>query len=546
MAGAAAYARESIAAFRGVMRRPTMRRAQLSSAAAWTSESALITALAVYAFQHGGAKAVGIVGFARLLPAAISLPFVSALADRMPRQRLLMISGVVRAGATGGAAAAAMMSAPPVIVYALAVVATIAFTVYRPAHTALLPSLCTTPAELTSANAARTLLDGLSALAGPLVVAAVLQAAGPDVGFLVTGLFSAYSAFAMALVRFEAPPVLGAERRPVLQEVRDGFSALIRRPPVVLLVGLAGAQAMVRGALNVLVVVISVELIHTGESGVGLLWAAFGAGGLAGAAVTFGLVANRRLGAFFGAGLALWGIPIMLMALVSAPAPAILLFAAVGVGNALVDVTIFTLLQRLLDDRVLARVAGTSEMLWTLAGALGSLLAPALVALLGTSSALVATGASLPALLTLSWAALRRIDATVELRDVEIELLQRVPMLRPLPVPAIEQLASRAQTVRFNANDVIFGEGDAGAQFFVIVEGEVDIVKHGKWVHRLAQGDCFGEIALLRVIPRTATACALTDVELRGLDAEAFVHAVTGFSRSSQEAEAMVHERLSA
>lgn len=87
------------------MRRPAMRRAQLSSAAAWTSESALTTALAVYAFQQGGAKAVGIVGFVRLLPAALALPFMSALADRIPRQRLLMFSGAVRAAAVAAAAA---------------------------------------------------------------------------------------------------------------------------------------------------------------------------------------------------------------------------------------------------------------------------------------------------------------------------------------------------------------------------------------------------------------------------------------------------------
>jgi MFS family permease len=538
------YVAASAGAVRDVMRDPNMRGAQLSSAAAWTSEWAFVTALAVYAFEHGGAKAVGIVGFVRVLPAAVSLPFLSALADRMPRQRLLTATGAVRAVAAASAGASALAGVTPVLVYALAAVATIAFTAYRPAHTALIPSLCTTAGELARANAVRTLLDGASALAGPLAIAAVLEAAGAGVAFLVTGVLAAYSALAMALISFEAPPLLAAARRPVIREVRDGFSALVRHPPVFLLAGLAGAQAMVRGALNVLLVVVAVEFMGTGESGVGLLWAAFGAGGLAGAVATFGLVASRRLGALFGVGIALWGIPLALVAATSSTPLALALVAVVGVGNALVDVTIFTLMQRLLDDGVLGRVLGTSEMLWTLALAFGSLLAPVLVSALGARGALLATGLSLPFLLVLTWRGLQRIDTEVEVRDVEIALLQQVPMLRPLPVPAIEQLASRTQTERYAAEELIFRQGDPGDRFYVIAEGEVRLRVDGGENWSLHRGEWFGELALLRPVPRTATARATTNVEVRTLDAQAFVHAVSGFSASTREADAIVSDRL--
>jgi hypothetical protein len=282
----------------------------------------------------------------------------------------------------------------------------------------------------------------------------------------------------------------------------------------------------------------------TGESGVGLLWAAFGAGGLAGAVATFGLVASRRLGALFGVGIALWGIPLALVAATSSTPLALALVAVVGVGNALVDVTIFTLMQRLLDDRVLGRVLGTSEMLWTLALAFGSLLAPVLVSALGARGALLATGLSLPFLLVLTWRGLQRIDTEVEVRDVEIALLQQVPMLRPLPVPAIEQLASRTQTERYAAEELIFRQGDPGDRFYVIAEGEVRLRVDGGENWSLHRGEWFGELALLRPVPRTATARATTNVEVRTLDAQAFVHAVSGFSASTREADAIVSDRL--
>jgi hypothetical protein len=68
-------------------------------------------------------------------------------------------------------------------VYALTVVATAAFTVFRPAHSALLPGLCMTPVELTSANVVRGLLDSLSTLAGPLLAAPLLDVATAAAGF---------------------------------------------------------------------------------------------------------------------------------------------------------------------------------------------------------------------------------------------------------------------------------------------------------------------------------------------------------------------------
>ena len=140
-------------------------------------------ALGVVAFRHGGATAVGVVTFPRALPAALFAPIGSALGDRFPRNRVLVWCCTARGLAIGAAAVLLAVDAPIASVYALAVVATAAFVVIRPVHSALLPMLCSSPLELTSANVVRGLIDSLSTLLGPLVAALLLEVAGAEAVF---------------------------------------------------------------------------------------------------------------------------------------------------------------------------------------------------------------------------------------------------------------------------------------------------------------------------------------------------------------------------
>jgi MFS family permease len=529
-----------------VWRQPNLRRAELSWGMTWTAEWAFTTALGVYAFRVGGAEAVGAVGFVRLLPAALSPPFAGTLADRIPRERILAASGLIRAAATGLAAVAAAVDAPAAYVYALALTATMAFTVYRPAHSALLPSLCHTPDQLTSANGTRALLDGASALAGPLLAGGLLELAAVEVSFGASAVASIYSTLLIARIRYEPPPLPQAPRRRIVSELIDGVRALADERHATLLVVLGVAQAVVRGALNVFLVVLALDLLDIGAGGVGLLAAAFGLGGLLGGAGTFLLVGSPRLAAFFGLGISLWGAPMAVIGAAPSTPGTLALLALVGLGNALVDTTTFTLLQRLVPDRVLARMLGVAEMLWTIAIALGSLATPALISLLNERGALIAVGSSLPALVVVSWAALRRIDARISVLDEEIALLSAVPMLRPLPVPALEHLASRLERISIPAGEFVFREGDLGNRFYVVAEGEAEVLGAGKPLRTLSRGDSFGEIALLRAVRRTASVRALDTLDLHTLDGEAFLVAVSGYSSSSAAADATVANRLAA
>ncbi len=180
----------SARAFSATARNPSLLRAQLAFGATWTAEWAFTVAIAVVAFRDGGAAAVGLVAFVRMAPAAVLAPFGTTLADRFPRDRVLVWSCLIRAAATATAAAVLAAGGPNMAVYVLAVIATAAFTMFRPAHSALLPALCRTPLELTSANLVRGLVDSLSTLLGPLVAALLLELGSPAAVFATTAALS--------------------------------------------------------------------------------------------------------------------------------------------------------------------------------------------------------------------------------------------------------------------------------------------------------------------------------------------------------------------
>ena len=141
-----------------------------------------MVALGVVAFRDGGVAAVGAVTAARMASAALLAPWLATMADRVRRERVLACVGVVRAVTLGAIAVVTVADGPAAATYALAVVATVAMTLYRPAHSALLPALAKSPRELTSANAVRGMLDSLATLGGPLVAALLLAASGPARG----------------------------------------------------------------------------------------------------------------------------------------------------------------------------------------------------------------------------------------------------------------------------------------------------------------------------------------------------------------------------
>ncbi|MGH2995715.1 MAG: MFS transporter, partial [Gaiellaceae bacterium] len=372
-----------------VFANPDLRRLELAWGGFYVGDWVHVVALAVYAYDRGGVLAVGVVALLRVLPSAFAVPFAALLADRFPRRRVLMYVHAARAVALSVGALLIAVGGPPAAVYASASIAALAATPFRPAHWALLPVLARNPGELVAANVSSSTIESLGALLGPALGGIVLALWSPSAAFALSAVMFVGSALLLAGSLGEGAQRPLSSREGVLRSALAGFRVLAADPDPRLLIGLFIAQASVRGLLNVLVVATALELLEIGDSGVGFLNAAFGAGGLLGAFGALGLVARRRLAYPFGAALVLWGAPIALIGAWPNEGVALVALALVGAGNSVLDVAGFTLVQRLVDGAVLGRVFGVLETGSYAGVGLGGILTPALVALFDVRGALV-------------------------------------------------------------------------------------------------------------------------------------------------------------
>jgi MFS family permease len=537
--------RQSVAALAGVFHNPNLRRLELAWAGSITGDWAFVVALNVFAFQEGGAAAVGLLGLIRFLPAAIMAPFSGVIADRLPRERVMLGTDLIRALAMGGVALAVVDDAPVGVVYALAGLIAVVSTAFPPAQSAVLPTLARTPEELTTANVASSTIESVGSFIGPALGGILLAATGTGVVFAFTA--GAFLWSALLLSRIRAPRGERSEEHvSVGRHALAGFRTILGTPDLRLVVGLYAAQTLVAGALNVIIVVTAFELLDLGESGPGYLNSAIGVGGLVGAAFALALAGRRRLAGDFGAGLVLWGLPILLIAAWPVTPATLVFLGLLGIGNTVVDVAALTLLQRTVPGEVLARVFGVLESLVVATLGLGAVLSSVLISAIGIRPALVATGALLPVLAVLARTRLRRIDERADVPEEELALLRTLPLFAPLPAPVLEHLARRLESVSFPAGTEIVREGDAGDRFYIVSSGRLEVSTAGGPLRSLGPGDWFGEIALLRDVPRTATVAAASDVTLFSLERDEFVGAVTGHPASVEAADAVVAARLGA
>jgi MFS family permease len=536
--------RDSLRAMREVYANRGLRRLQLAWAGSIIGTWAFTVALAVYAYHHGGASTVGLVVLIRWLPAGLSASFMGVLGDRYPRVLVMISSDVLRAAIFGGITACVLLGGPSAVVYVLVALSSVVMTAFRPAQAALLPALARTPEELTAANVSSSTLESLGFCAGPALGGILLAVSSTWIVFAFTTGTFVWSALLLAgLLGTEEPP-LTRERRPIVHDAVDGLRAIKHDRALQLVIGLFSAQTLVNGALNVLLAVSAFELLGLGQAGVGYLTAAVGVGGLIGAVFSLLLVGRKRLAGMFGIAVAGTGGPLLFIA--PHPSTGIALFACglIGLSNIIEDVAGFTLLQRTAPAEVLARVFGVLHSLFYATIALGAILAPRLIDLMGLRWSLVAVGCVLPILSIVSRVELVRLDDRAVDRVDEVTLLQSVPIFSPLSAPLLEGLASRLVPVHAAAEETVVRQGESGDRFYVIKSGEVEVSIDGQTQATQGPGDHFGEIALLRDVPRTATVRATEDTELLALERDDFVAAVTGHAASAEAAEAVVGARL--
>jgi len=533
----------SLRAFAKVFANPRVRSLQIAGAGSTLGTYAYAVALPVYAYHSGGARTVGLLFFARFVLAALAAPWLGLLADRWSRRQLMLSGDLVRCAIFAGITATASTGGSPYIVYVLAVTSTVISGSYSPAQAALLPSLVETPDELTAANLVGNSISSVGMFAGPALGGILLAVSAPSAVFALNGALFLWSAFFVAQLPRDEPPER-AERPQFLPEITAGFTTMWRNPKLRVVIGLAAADATVFGALEVLLVVLALRILHSGNAGYGWLNTAMGVGSIVGAFVVAAIAARRRLAGGFALGLLLSGAALCISGVMSTLAPALFLLGAVGTATILIEVTSVTLLQRSTENDVLGRVFAVFESLMLAGTAAGAVIAPALVSWLGPRGALVATGAFLPAVLVPLWPGLQRIDAEARIPEEPLELLRRIEIFAQLSEPVLERLAASATAVSVTPDQVVVSRGEAGNHFYVIATGRAVVeLDHGT-TRELGPGDFFGEIALLRDVPRTATVRALDPLQLYAVGRDEFIAAVTGHAPTLAAAEGVVASRL--
>jgi MFS family permease len=529
----------------GVFRSRELRRLELAWGGFFVVEWATLLALSVWAYGKGGAPAVGLVGLLRMLPAAVALPFGSVITDRFARHRVLVLVYAAQAVLLAGVAATIAVKGPTALVYFLVALVGIVAAPCRPAQLSMTPVIARSPEELVAANVTQTTFEGLASLLGPALAGALLALSGASLALGVAAAVAGVSALLIGGVGTSADPTRAARRRrePVLASLTGGVKELARVPDIAVVVGGFWCQTLVRGMLNVYVVTLALTTLGLGGGGTGFLSGAFGAGVVLGALVTTTLVGRRRLSRPFAAGLVLWGLPLVGIGARPTVAVAVAALVVSGIGNAELDVAGFTLMQRLADDRVLGRVFGVMYVGVLATVGIGSILAPLVIDALGIRAAVAASGALLPAVAVILYRRLSQMDARASVPD-GLDALATVPLFEPLPPTSLEKLARAATEEHVTPGKVVVREGDHGDTFYVIVEGSFRVSTAGLPVRELGPGDFFGEIALLRDVPRTATVTATSNATLLTVHRIDFLAATLGTLESATTVEEVVTHRM--
>jgi MFS family permease len=506
------------------------------------TEYAVWIAMLVFAYNRGGTTVAGLVAVAQLAPAAVVAPVAASLADR--RSPVVMLAGGYLAQVAGMAGTAAAIGAgAPLAAYAAAVFASTAVTTTRPAQSALIPSLAATPDQLTAANVVAGWLEAAGAAAAGLLVGVLISLAGVGSVFAVCAGLGLAAALLVAGLR--ATPLAAEADASTANRggVAEGLRLAVRQPRLRLMLALLTADAVVVGALDLLVVILALTVLGRPPSWAGYLEFAFGAGAVLAATVSALLVGRRLGGPILAAALGFSGA-LAVVAFGPGLAGTVILLAVAGAGHLLLEVATRTLLQRSVPPRLIGRIFGVLEG-FTMAGlAVGALLVPALAHLGGSRLAVLGVAAVLPLAAVAGGRAVFRLDAGTAVPVVEIALLRSLPLFAELPAPAIEGLAAALRPVRLEAGAVLIRQGDPGDAYFAIAAGELDAEQNGHFLGRYGRGDGVGEIALLRAVPRTATVTAHTAATVYQLDRDLFLTAVLGHAPTRRQAEGIAAARL--
>jgi Cyclic nucleotide-binding domain/Major Facilitator Superfamily len=522
-----------------------LRRVELAFVTFNSAEWATWLAVLVYAYAQGGVTESGIVATVTLIPAAALAPVLAAVGERFAPGKALLAAYLAQATTCAAVAAVLFAHERPIFVYFLFAATAVAITATRPTQFGFAPGLARSPEQLTATNVVSGWIESISIFAAPALAGVVLAVSSPGVVFALVSAGCALGAVFVAPLRNAVAAAARADPDGPEPARLGGSLAFVRREPHArTLVLLLAAQGIAIGSLSVLYVELAQGVLHRGGDWAGYFNGAFGAGGVVAVAATARFVRQRRLAVPLVLSVVVWTLTFAGLAALPGLLGAVALITVAGGARATFDVAGRTLLQRVARPDLLSRLFGLLEGLQMTAYAVGSLLAPALVWVGGAHAAFVGVGAVLPLVALAARRRLLGIDRYATVPVVEVALLRSMPIFAPLAPPTLESLARALVPVAAPAGTDVIRQGENGDRFYVIADGEVDIVADGRLVTTHGRGAGVGEIALMYDVPRVATVTARRDTQLYALERDVFLLALTGHTTTRRVAADLAATRL--
>jgi MFS family permease len=522
----------SLASYRRVFANPALARLLVGEFVSSIGDWLYLVALLVVVYNSGASPVVlGIVGAARIVPYILLSVPAGIVADRYDRRLILIVTDLARGAIMLALTALILVDGPILLVVALSLLAACFSAFFSPAIGSLIPRLVADERELGPANAAWSSLDNLAFIIGPAVAAILITVGNIPLAFFLNAV--TFVVIAAVLWRLPADRGRTATARAASGEasavgLRESLRPVLRPLSGLGVINLV--DGFVSGGLAVLTVVIAVEVLGAGDAGTGWLNAAIGLGGLIGAVIAGPMTLRRRLEIPLAVGGVTLGVGVILVGQSTVLLAAIAAMAVATAGMLLLEVVATTIFQRAVPDSIRGRTIGAMDTLTVSAYALGAFLAPILAAAVGAVVVLLGFGIGMVAATLIGTALVGRSAASG--MDPGAERFVRLPLFDGLAPAALEQAARHLTRLRMAPGQVVVRQGDPADRFFHILDGTFEVTQTKdpggapRFLRSLSPDDVFGEIGLLRGIPRTATVTAATDGTLLALDGGRFLELV--------------------
>jgi len=519
---------------------------------------------------------LGIVGAARIIPYVLLSVPAGIIVDRFDRRLVLLVTDVARGLIMVALTIIVANDGPLLAVVGLAIFATCFSCFFRPAIGAYLPSLVRDERELGPANSLFATLGELSFIVGPALAGIIIAAADLTLAFAINAVtfavvaitlatlppglpgkpsggvipalptddlepIAADAAAAAAAAEGAIPDAIAvtAAAAPKVEELSARSRIMAIRRPLIGMLALDTTAGFLFGGLSVLTVIIAVDQLNAGEAGTGYLNAAVGVGGVLGAIGSGAILARKSLAPAMLGGASILAGGFVILGLSTSLPPALFAMAIIAAGSLVADVVSTTVFQRIVPDELRGRVLGGMQSIMTGTYALGSLLLPVLVTVVGPRLMLPIGGAIIFVAALISFSILRPYLTRED--DAAVDTLTRVsrlPLFAGVPVPALEAAAGRLTPIAVKAGDVVIRQGDPSDLLYIIGAGRFAVDQTESAIgatHRLrvmGPDEVFGELGLMNGTPRTATVTAETDGTLLALAGADFLELVSAASAS--------------